>query len=357
MLKILLVDDEKIAIEGLIALLDWKRFEGELIGTAASGEEALALMEESHPDLIISDIEMGLGMNGIDLARAVYQKEEGIQMILLTAYEKFEYAKQAIRYGVSDYVLKPITSEKLEQLNELLCQKNEELLLKRKSYLTAWNDDLKQKILEALRTQNHNTLDEFFQSELFEELMAGGDNELIGIQLINYLYLYLQEINVNPGTLAASKRRAIEEFLDTTVKQDRMNLIMTMYYDLLTSMSSKASPHTDTISAYALRYIGEHFSDPEFNLSALSYAMHVSLSHLSTVFKQTTGSNLSAYVTDLRLEKAQKLLADMQYSIADVAVMSGYSDSKYFAKQFKKKTNFTPSEYRNFVIQGGFHGN
>ena len=115
--------------------------------------------------------------------------------------------------------------------------------------------------------------------------------------------------------------------------------------------------HTDAIAAYALRYIEEHFADPEFNLSALSYAMHVSLSHLSTVFKQATGVNLSAYVTDLRLEQARKLLSDMRYSISEVSFMSGYSDAKYFAKLFKKKTGSTPSEYRNLIVQGGIHGN
>lgn len=85
--------------------------------------------------------------------------------------------------------------------------------------------------------------------------------------------------------------------------------------------------------------------------------MHVSLSHLSTVFKQTTGNNLSAYVTELRLEKARELLSDMQYSISEVSVLSGYSDAKYFAKLFKKKMGSTPSEYRNLIIQGGIDGN
>ena len=85
--------------------------------------------------------------------------------------------------------------------------------------------------------------------------------------------------------------------------------------------------------------------------------MHVSLSHLSTVFKQATWVNLSAYVTDLRLEQARKLLSDMRYSISEVSFMSGYSDAKYFAKLFKKKTGSTPSEYRNLIVQGGIHGN
>ena len=56
MLRILLVDDEKYTIEGRISMLDWERFEGELAGTASSGEDALKLLESIHPDVIISDI-------------------------------------------------------------------------------------------------------------------------------------------------------------------------------------------------------------------------------------------------------------------------------------------------------------
>ena len=92
-------------------------------------------METLIPDVIISDIKMG-GMNGIELARIVHEKNENIQMILLTAHGEFEFARQAIQYGVIDYILKPITREKIGQLNDLLARKQEQLLLQRKSYLT-----------------------------------------------------------------------------------------------------------------------------------------------------------------------------------------------------------------------------
>lgn len=355
MLKILLVDDEKFAIEGLIALLNWDRFDGELIGTAGSGEEALSLMDSIRPDVVISDIKMG-GMNGIELSRIIRQKNEDIQVVLLTAHGEFEYARKAIQYGVIDYVLKPITREKIDQLNTLLTQKHEQQLLQKKSYMTAWDSSLKDELLEALRRKDKNTLDEFFQSQLFMELMSGSNCNPIGIQLINYLYLYLQEINLNQEALSYSRNKTIESFLDMTGRQDKMDLIITKYYDLITSVTQQTHAHTDAIASYAFRYIEEHYTDPEFNLSSLSYAMHVSLSHLSTVFKQATGNNLSAYVAELRVEKAKVLLADMHYSIMEVSTLSGYNDAKYFAKLFKKRTGSTPSEYRNLILQGGVHG-
>lgn len=357
MLRILLVDDEKYAIEGLISMLNWDCFQGELVGTASSGEEALALLESVHPDVIISDIKMG-GMNGIELAKRVHEKQKQIQVILLTAHGEFEYARQAIRYGVIDYILKPITREKLEQLNKLLIRKTEQALLRHKSYLAVWDDSLKERLLEALKKGDRNTLDEFFQSQLFSDLMGGNDCNPVGIQLLNYLYLYLESMNLNPQAISRSRSETMESFLDITAPQEKADYIITKYYDLLSGVSLQKNAHTDAIATYALRYIEEHFDNPDFNLSALSYAMHVSLSHLSTVFKQATGTNLSAYVAELRLEKARHLLADMRYSVSEVSALSGYSDAKYFAKLFKKKTGSTPSEYRNLVVQqGGLNGN
>lgn len=224
MLKILLVDDEKYAIEGLISMLDWNRFQGELTGTASSGEEAVALMETLIPDVIISDIKMG-GMNGIELARIVHEKNENIQMILLTAHGEFEFARQAIQYGVIDYILKPITREKIGQLNDLLARKQEQLLLQRKSYLTVWDDSLKQQLLEALKTNDRGILDEFFQSALFAELMNGNDCNPVGIQLINYLYAYLNDMNLEQQAISYSRNETMETFLDMTSRQEKWTIL------------------------------------------------------------------------------------------------------------------------------------
>lgn len=355
MLKILLVDDEKFTIEGLISMLDWNCFQGELIGTASSAEEAISLLETLRPDVVISDIKMG-GMNGVELAGYIHKKNESIQVILLTAHGEFEFARQAIRYGVSDYLLKPITREKINQLNTLLAGKTEHLLLRRQSYLTAWDADLKERLLNALRTADLDTLDEFFKSALFEKLMSGEDSQPAGIQFINYLYTYLRELHLNQQSITYSRNETMGNFLELTGRQDKMDFIITKYYDLLVSISQQKNSHTDAIASYALRYIREHYTDPEFNLSALSYSMHVSLSYLSNVFKQTMGNNLSSYVAELRMEKAHQLLGDMQYPISEVSALSGYSDAKYFARLFKKKTGSTPSEYRNLIMQGENHG-
>ena len=352
MLKIMLVDDEKFAVDGLKKLLNWDYFEGELVGTASSGEEAVSLFDRLLPDVVISDIKMG-AMTGIELAKIIHERKDSTRMILLTAHGEFEYARQAIQYGVVDYILKPITIEKIENLSERLAHIN---LLKEQqhnSYLMAWDDQLKDQILNALRNSDPKILDDFFQSGLFGELMAGGACNTVGIQLLDYLYQYLNEISVNPHTLNYSRKETISTFLGTRGYQAKMDFIITKYYDLLTSGAQEAPSHSIAIVSYAMEHIKEHFSEPEFNLSGLAYAMNVSLSHSSTVFKRATGNNLSTYVTDLRLDKAKTLLSDYKYSIMDIVGLSGYNDAKYFAKLLKIYTGRTPGEYRDLFIQGG----
>ena len=350
MYKVFLVDDERFAIEGLISMLDWARFEGELVGTASSGEEALSLLEHIHPDVIISDIKME-GMNGIRLAQLVHDKLPDLPFILLTAHGEFEYARQALKYGVIDYILKPITREKLEQLNQLLTQKAEQMNMNRRSYLTIRDGYMEKQLMTALKKGDRSTLDDFFQSHLFSDLMNSSNCNPVGIQLINYLYLYLGDLNLDQKAIIYSKNKTMETFLDLSSYQEKADYLITKYYDLLSNISQQKSEHADAIASFALRYIDTHYTDPEFNLSSLSYAMHISLSHLSTVFKQATGKNLSTYVSELRMEHAQRLLSDPSYSISEISTRSGYSDSKYFAKLFKKKTGNTPSEYRNLIFR------
>lgn len=124
-MNILLIDDEKYAVEGLISMLDWKRFEGTLTGTASNGKDALELIELSPPDVIISDIKMPV-MDGLELAKEIFSRNWEIKLILLSAHGEFTYAQKAIQYGVTDYILKPVTRQKLQDLEELLLRINQE---------------------------------------------------------------------------------------------------------------------------------------------------------------------------------------------------------------------------------------
>ena len=106
MYKVLLVDDERIIVEGISKIVNWQAYGAELIGTARNGIDALQFIEENRPDIVISDIKMP-GMDGLQLVQKLSELDPSIAVILLSGFSEFDYAQKAMNYGVKHYLLKP----------------------------------------------------------------------------------------------------------------------------------------------------------------------------------------------------------------------------------------------------------
>ena len=119
MLKIFLAEDEVVVSETIKRMIPWEELGFELVGEAADGEMALPLLIRQQPDLLITDIKMPF-MDGLTLARLAKKEIPGLKVVILSGYDDFNYAKQAIGIGVEDYLLKPITKNALiERLSEI----------------------------------------------------------------------------------------------------------------------------------------------------------------------------------------------------------------------------------------------
>lgn len=119
MLKIFLAEDEVIVRETIKRMIPWEDLGFELVGEAADGEMALPLLLRQKPDLLITDIKMPF-MDGLTLAKVAKKEIPGLKVVILSGYDDFSYAKQAINIGVEDYLLKPITKNVLiERLTEI----------------------------------------------------------------------------------------------------------------------------------------------------------------------------------------------------------------------------------------------
>jgi two-component system, response regulator YesN len=106
MYRVLIIDDEPFISKGLSEKIDWARLGCEICGIAANGIEGKKQIDECKPDIVVSDIVMP-GYTGLELADYVHQNHKDIMMILLSGYDEFTYAKEALKYGVFDYLLKP----------------------------------------------------------------------------------------------------------------------------------------------------------------------------------------------------------------------------------------------------------
>ena len=119
MLEIFLAEDEVVVRETIKRMIPWEELGFELVGEAADGEMALPLLIRQQPDLLITDIKMPF-MDGLTLARLAKKEIPGLKVVILSGYDDFNYAKQAIGIGVEDYLLKPITKNALiERLSEI----------------------------------------------------------------------------------------------------------------------------------------------------------------------------------------------------------------------------------------------
>ncbi|MDQ0193374.1 response regulator [Paenibacillus wynnii] len=115
MKKVMLVDDEILIRENIRACVDWEKEGFTYCGDASDGEVALPLIEQWMPDILITDIKMPF-MNGLELSSIVRQQMPDIKIIILSGHDEFHYAQSALRLGVEDYCLKPVSSADLIQL-------------------------------------------------------------------------------------------------------------------------------------------------------------------------------------------------------------------------------------------------
>ncbi|MEK3768340.1 response regulator [Paenibacillus sp. FSL R5-0887] len=130
MYKIILVDDEDEVREGIKQKISWSKYGFELVGDFDNGRDALEAIEQHRPDVIITDICMPF-MDGLGLARAVMDRYRDMKVIIVTGYEDFEYAKQAITLKVTEYLLKPINAREFaEFLSKMKQDLDEEHLQK-----------------------------------------------------------------------------------------------------------------------------------------------------------------------------------------------------------------------------------
>lgn len=131
MYKLILVDDEEDAREGVLHEIDWESLGFSVVETAENGQEAMEYIERLQPDIVVTDIHMPF-MNGLQLAEWIRSHDPSIRIIILTGYDEFEYAQKAIKLQIDEYVLKPFSALDLQaalvkvkqQMDQEVAEKN-----------------------------------------------------------------------------------------------------------------------------------------------------------------------------------------------------------------------------------------
>ncbi len=407
MTRVFLADDEIVIREGIRSSFPWSETEYQLVGEAPDGEMALSMIRDTKPDILITDIRMPF-MDGLELCRAVRRLMPWIGVVILSGYDEFEYARQAIQLGVREYLLKPITAQELRQaLDRISAQLKAEQEARLQSALTARTEGsslfLKEKLLSTVYSEDAAESD---APHVLEQLRALG----VSLSAARYAVVdaafdprergldALRELAENSGGKAhvtgsrTGGRTLILGDSDPDVEERAYDFAASAATELerigcrdirlsigetvaapsqiLRSMKSAAHirhvlgdhagarpqivgvrdfADAGTVSAVTARaklYMNEHFSDPGLMLRDVARAVGMSESRFSTVFAQESGKTFTEYLTGLRLSRAMALLAQTDMKTARIAQEAGYNDAHYFSHLFKKTLGLTPGEYR-----------
>lgn len=125
MYKVVIVDDEPVIVNGLTKIIDWNKWGCEVVATASNGQEGMRVINQERPDILFSDIYMP-GLDGLSMIAAMKSEFEQMQITILTGFRDFDYAQQAIRLGVTRFLLKPSKLDEIEEAIGAMIEKIKE---------------------------------------------------------------------------------------------------------------------------------------------------------------------------------------------------------------------------------------
>lgn len=269
MYRILIADDEPI--ERMVVAKKVTKFfpeQFELV-QVENGREVLEMFDKNPCHIALLDIEMP-GVNGLEAAEQLRKQNQECEIIFLTAFDEFHYAKKAISVRAIEYLLKPVNEEEL---------------------ITA--------IEEAV-----NRIEE-------------------------------REALIDKAT---GKRKSDLENLGTTHTEGASE-------DVLSEDDTLNNVRLHAIAEHIRTYVEMHYQE-DVSVQDVAGLFHYSDAYFCKIFKQCFEKSFIVYLSELRIEKAKELLADVSVNVKDISTRVGYRDSNYFTKVFKRNTGETPSEYR-----------
>ena len=212
-IKVFLVEDEMVIRRGIKNSIDWEKEGYIFCGEASDGELAYPMIIKEKPDILITDIRMPF-MDGLELCKLVKKELPNIKILILSGYDEFDYAKEAIRLGVTEYLLKPISSGKLlEALNgvsESIRREKEDKDLVRK-YMEEMRENTeheKQKFFEQMIAGNLSMADALETGKKYEMNLSAGMYNLLLFRFT------LGEENRKSGELLGEAENAIEKLTE-----------------------------------------------------------------------------------------------------------------------------------------------
>lgn len=369
MIKVFLVEDEPIIRKGIRDNIDWAANGFQFVGEGGDGEYAYPLILETDPDILVTDVKMPF-MDGLELSRLVKKAIPDIKIVILSGYNEFDYAKEAIKMGISDYILKPVTSaalvEALRRVADTIREERErEKLLERyfasyKKY-TEFLDQTDYRGVDRRLIEEFLKLGSVDECETFVEeyFAAVGENNYKSLLLRQYMvvdiFYCVQEFARSLGVeeeLPESFRdiKRIPQAIAEVEKTEQY--LAGLFQCALEVRDRVSSDRYGQVIREAKSFIKQNFSRGDFSLNLVAAHIGVSPSYFSSIFRQETGQTFVEYLTRVRIASACEMLKCTNLRTAEIGERAGYNDPHYFSSAFKKVMGMSPKEYKTSVRQG-----
>lgn len=387
----ILIDDDLIVTESLMKLKLWQECGFNLIACFNNAFEAVEYLKTADVDLIISDIAMPK-FNGLEFAKYCYEQYPDIYFSLLSAYKDFDYAHEAIQYGVKSYLVKPLTPRKLRKFlgeiyEKLLTDDKEkkfnnvylserfnhvipEIINNGVSSVSELNDIIKIFNLPTeILQQNCITYDINMENyvEYFNSKWNYGIQRLylaISFIVLKSTSAYLNGIlrcnnniisciMVSCDCSPVKYEKIFEEMILNIRELLKLEVVISSvkeydsFYDFVRNCCNYPKKYDKSeIVSMANDYIMSNLDNPNLSLDMVINVVNVSKSYFCALYKKQTGNTFTDAVNKFRTNMAKDLLKHDDVAISKIHEYVGYNRKSYFFEMFKKYVGMTPMEYK-----------
>ena len=407
---VVVADDEDELREAVCAMIPWEELGFRLAGSASNGLDALQLVEQYEPDLLLTDIRMPF-ISGIELARQVREVRPATNIAFLSGYDDFQYAQQAIQYNIISYMVKPLTIEGLGRELRTIRQKiDAQYAMFRRSDPLGGEQQLRAAAVMPMvldscaEPESEAQLEEQArQAGLLRDgadrpcytvmvcVLLGGDGanrtspafvapvdrlaskylrslsffsggKVVTVLLGNpsdfeeYLHILADEV---PQMAQRALERRCRVGVSRTVRG--LSQLHGAYREAVEALrrgdSSEggaqfirdlvpAARGGELLCRQALEVLDQRYMDADLSLVSLSGMLDVSPNHLSACIKKYAGDTFINILIRRRMEAARELVTGTELKLQEVARRCGYTDQHYFSYCFKKYCGESPNAMR-----------
>lgn len=385
MVRVVIVDDEDLSRYAIHKLLSDSFGDVSVVGEAVNGQEAVHLVRELRPDLVIMDVRLP-GLDGLEASRRISKIHQKVRIIIVSAYDDFSYAQKALNLGLAGYMLKPVTEEDVSGTlarvlddirsshrttqadsagfllaggtnDAVRCQSGGDEAEKfpgasSRSKHQRKKHEIKEMPVEASRVLERAVRDAVLSGEALNpaapralvDAWAAEDEDLQSLKerLSDFFY------SIRARLRDRGMRRLDADPLLPLVQEakDRNGVEHSLWIFLndLYRVHSKASDDLDQKNRFHAAV--EAVPLAGLSLERLAGILGLSAEHVSRTFKEYFSENFVEYATRRRIDEACRLLREESLGVDETAIKVGYTDTHYFTRVFKKRTGFTPGEWQ-----------